>query len=53
MSPPLRKPADNKALMAACASGDIDTIGTDHCSFTMAQKLAAGDFSKIPNGAGN
>lgn len=50
MSPPLRKKEDNKALMSACASGDIDTIGTDHCSFTMAQKLAAGDFSKIPNG---
>ncbi len=50
MSPPLRKTADNKALLAACASGDIDTIGTDHCSFTMAQKLDAADFSKIPNG---
>lgn len=50
MSPPLRTPEDNKALLAACASGDIDTIGTDHCSFTMAQKLAAKDFSQIPNG---
>lgn len=50
MSPPLRKPADNKALLAACAHNEIDTIGTDHCSFTMAQKLAAADFSQIPNG---
>ena len=30
---------------------DIDFIGTDHCSFTMAQKaIGKDDFSKIPNG---
>jgi dihydropyrimidinase len=50
MSPPLRKKEDNKALITACARGEIDTLGTDHCSFTMAQKLAAADFSGIPNG---
>lgn len=51
MSPPLRKAADNAALWAALAAGEIDFIGTDHCSFTMAQKLEhADDFQKIPNG---
>ena len=32
-------------------AGEIDMIGTDHCSFTMAQKAAgADDFTKVPNG---
>ena len=52
MSPPLRKTWDNEALWQGLNSGEINTIGTDHCSFTMAQKaLGAHDFSKIPNGA--
>ena len=51
MSPPLRKAADNAALWDALAGGEIDFIGTDHCSFTMAQKLEHGnDFQRIPNG---
>lgn len=51
MSPPLRKPADEDALLSAMASGEIDVIGTDHCSFTMSQKaLGQGEFSKTPNG---
>lgn len=52
MSPPLRKSWDNEALWQGLAEGEIDTLGTDHCSFTMAQKaLGKDDFSKIPNGA--
>ena len=39
MSPPLRKASDCEALWEALAAGEIDCIGTDHCSFTMAQKL--------------
>lgn len=51
MSPPLRKPADADALLAAMGDGEIDFIGTDHCSFTMAQKaLGKDDFSRVPNG---
>ena len=51
MSPPLRTEADKAALWAALAAGEIDYIGTDHCSFTMAQKRAyAHDFARIPNG---
>lgn len=50
-SPPLRKPADNNALWNALKAGDIDTVSTDHCSFTSDQKRAGeGDFTKIPNG---
>lgn len=52
MSPPLRKSWDNEALWQGLYEGEIHTIGTDHCSFTMAQKaLGKDDFSKIPNGA--
>ncbi|WP_462279754.1 dihydropyrimidinase [Salinivirga cyanobacteriivorans] len=53
LSPPLRTEADQKALWHALKDGDISTIGTDHCPFTLAQKSAGkDDFRKIPNGAG-
>ena len=51
MSPPLRSGEDREALLSALALGEIDFIGTDHCSFTMEQKaLGRGDFAKVPNG---
>ena len=51
MSPPLRYPVDQKALLNAMHSDEIDFVGTDHCSFTMAMKaLGGGDFAKVPNG---
>ena len=51
MSPPLRSKEDQEALLIAMATGEIDWIGTDHCSFTMTQKAAGkDDFSKTPNG---
>ncbi len=50
-TPPLRTAADCQALWAALARGDIDTVGTDHCPFTRAQKEAGkGQFHRIPNG---
>jgi len=53
MSPPLRKQGDVEALWQGMAAGELDCVGTDHCSFTMAQKaLGGGDFSKVPNGGG-
>ncbi|MCR1955168.1 dihydropyrimidinase [Clostridioides mangenotii] len=52
MSPPLREKSNNDILWKAISNGDIDTIGTDHCSFNFkGQKdLGKDDFSKIPNG---
>ena len=51
MSPPLRSKDDQEALLKAMAAGEINWIGTDHCSFTMAQKaVGKDDFSKTPNG---
>lgn len=51
MSPPLREAGDRAAILDGMKKKEIDFIGTDHCSFTMAQKaLGKDDFSKIPNG---
>lgn len=51
MSPPLRDKRNQKPLWDALAAGLIDTVGTDHCPFDLAQKaLGEGDFTKIPNG---
>ena len=50
-SPPIRKAADQKALWAGLRRGEIQTICTDHCSFTVEQKeLGRDDFTKIPGG---
>ena len=50
-APPLRKRADRDALWEALGNGEIDTVATDHCSFTTAQKRAGRyDFTKIPGG---
>ena len=50
-SPPLRKSFDQKMLWMALKNNNINTIATDHCSFTVEQKRAgANDFTKIPNG---
>lgn len=50
-SPPLRKAEDQEQLWKALAEERIQTVSTDHCSFTYAQKeRGTGDFTKIPNG---
>lgn len=52
MSPPLRRASSQEALWRGLAAGSIDTVATDHCPFTLADKrLGAADFSRIPNGA--
>lgn len=50
-APPLRGKADQECLWRALAAGDIQTVSTDHCSFTTEQKLLGkDDFTKIPGG---
>ena len=51
-SPPARPLEDQQALWQALERGDIDTLGTDHCSFDFhgVKELGKDDFSKIPNG---
>ena len=52
LSPPLRAPENGAALWEALKRGEIDTMGTDHCSFDFegVKTLGRDDFSKIPNG---
>lgn len=53
LSPPLRKHKDSEALWQSLKSESVQTVGTDHCPFTLEQKRAGEhDFRKIPNGAG-
>ena len=50
-APPLRTKSDQTVLWEALADGSIQTVCTDHCSFTLAQKtLGKDDFRKIPGG---
>jgi dihydropyrimidinase len=51
-SPPLREKHHQETLWNALKNGQLQTLGSDHCSFNFkGQKdLGLGDFSKIPNG---
>ena len=52
-SPPLRPAGQGHqgALWRGLATGTLDTVGTDHCPFTMEQKrLGLDDFTRIPGG---
>ena len=50
-APPLRSVADQEALWLALGDGEIQTVCTDHCSFTTAQKrVGQYNFTKIPGG---
>ena len=53
MSPPLREKEDQEALWQGLSTGDIQLVGTDHCSFNLkGQKDHGKDgFWNIPNGA--
>ncbi len=53
LSPPLRTKNDIDSLWESLANNTLDTVGTDHCPFTLEQKkMGLNDFRKIPNGAG-
>jgi hypothetical protein len=50
-APPLREKKEQEILWKALRHGDIQTVSTDHCSFTLEQKgLGLEDFTKIPGG---
>lgn len=53
ISPPLRTIEDSAQLWEGIQNHVIQTVGTDHCPFSLLQKSAGkDDFRKIPNGAG-
>ena len=50
-SPPLRTEFDQAVLWQGLRDGAVQTVSTDHCSFTLAQKDAGrNDFTAIPGG---
>ena len=50
-APPIRAEENQRALWRGLRRGEIQTISTDHCSFTLAQKdMGREDFTKIPGG---
>ena len=50
-APPLRSRTEQEALWRALRRGEIQTVSTDHCSFTLAQKdMGREDFTRIPGG---
>jgi len=51
IAPPLRSPADRLALGAALASGEMNTVGTDHACYSKEAKAkGAGDIFAAPFG---
>jgi dihydropyrimidinase len=50
MNPPLRGEKDRERLWRAVLAGEIDTIGTDHCSYMREQKKRGFRFDQIPPG---
>lgn len=51
IAPPLRGADDQEVLWKALKEGQIQTIATDHCSFTTKQKdMGKDDFSRTPCG---
>ncbi len=57
-APPLRRAGDRAALWRALGAGDLETVATDHCPFTRADRrrgtapdeAAWSDFTRIPGG---
>ena len=51
-SPPLREKWNQDVLWKALKTGELQTLGSDQCSFDFIgqKELGRGDFSKIPNG---
>ena len=50
-APPIRDKEEQDRLWKALRRGEIQTVSTDHCSFTLAQKdMGREDFTKIPGG---
>lgn len=49
-APPIRESAQRQALVNALVNGDIQSVSTDHCPFTVAEKHSATTFNRVPGG---
>ena len=50
-APSIKSFEDQKALWFALAEGTLNTVATDHCPYTLAQKEnGLNDFSRVPGG---
>src|SRR5512134_2357602 len=50
MLPSLRAPEEKEGVWAQIVAGEIATIGTDHCDYTIEQKREHTEFTKTPGG---
>ncbi len=50
LQPPLREPGEPERLWTLVENGAVDTLITDHCDYTQAQKTAQDDFTRTPGG---
>ena len=50
MQPPLRAPEEKSRLWEQVMRGEIATIGTDHCDYSITQKREHTEFTKTPGG---
>lgn len=50
LQPPLRDPEEPDRLWVLVEGGAVDFIVTDHCDYTVAQKVAQDDFTQTPGG---
>ncbi|MGM9999490.1 MAG: amidohydrolase family protein [Candidatus Bruticola sp.] len=49
-SPPIRPQGQQLPLAAALANGSLDSVSSDHCPFTKAEKMRPESFNKVPGG---
>ncbi len=50
LQPPLRDAEEKVGLWKLLQAGFVDLVSTDHCDYTVTQKLAQDDFRKTPGG---
>lgn len=51
--PPLRTAEHRDAIWEALADGTVDVVATDHCSWTLDNKLSANRFTRVMPGMSN
>ncbi len=50
LQPPLRPKGEGDKLWEWLAAGEISTVGTDHCDYTLEQKISTMEFPSTPGG---